>query len=535
MIYRPAEPRSLWGFWTIEYEGEFHIFYDEDINANYDLLSWQKKHYHVGHAVSKDLVHWETRPSLCVRGKPREWNEMASGWMKTGCIARHEDKFYMFVGAMQSDMVQVVGVWISDDLENWQQHPDNPVLKPAGPYYLEKPDEQRVSVSWRDPGIFYCQEDGYYHMCLSAMAKEQDDSHVLGSVLGHVRSKDLIHWEHLPPFKTQGLLDRFYQNEEAEVFEADGRYYLILDGGTTGGMRVNTPGRDDVRGSFYMMSSSLEGPYISPIDDLLIGNDMGARCATTGRVIPYKGENIFVHFSIARRPVLGTPKMVRLRPDGTLFLEYMPVLEKLETEVICESIENIPMAETRDPGQWSRSDGELSCDVKSGGSICKVAENVSDFHLVCTIKGVSADRAGVVVRICKDGDVGVLPRGVGIILDFDKQRIFISDANSYPTTGWYCKELDICRMPLSREKNYQLRCFVRDEHLEVYLDNRWVFTTVIPAPVKNESIEQGSHFNWSYRWGPEVVSAGPVELMVEHGKAVFSEFRLVLIEPFEET
>jgi len=530
MIYRPAEPRSLWGFWTIEWNGDFHIFYDEDINADYDVLSWQKTHDHVGHAVSKDLVHWEARPSLCVRGKAGEWNEMVVGNMKTGCIARYEDKFYMFVGA-QKDGVQVMGLWISDDLENWEQHSDNPILKPAGPYYLDAPITEGGSVSWRDPGITYCKEDACYHMCISSMLKKTDSSHVLGSVIGHVRSKDLINWEYLPPFETQGLQNRFYQNEEAEIFEANGKYYLIFDGGTTGGMRVNTPYRDDVRGSFYMMSENLDGPYISPKDDFLIGNDMGARCATTGRVISYKGENLFIHFSIGRRPVLGTLKYLRTRQDGTLYLEYMPALEKLETDVICGSVEDIPMAETRDTGKWNCSDGKLSCDVKSGGSVCRVTDDVSDFNLSCTIKGVTADRAGVVVRICKDGDVGVLPRGVGIILDFDKQRIFISDANSYPTTGWYCKEIDICRMPLSREKNYQLRCIARDEHLEVYLDNRWVFTTVIPAPGKSGRIEPGSHFNWSYRWGPEVVSTGPVELMVEHGEAIFSDFRLAAIEP----
>lgn len=135
MIYRPPEPQSLWGLWVIKWKDEFHIFYDEDINADYDLLSWQKNHDHVGHAVSRDLVHWETRPSFCVRGEPGDWNEMASGGMKTGCVIQHEDKFYMYVGAAIKG-VQVIGLWISDDLEDWKQHPDNPVLKP-GVFLLE--------------------------------------------------------------------------------------------------------------------------------------------------------------------------------------------------------------------------------------------------------------------------------------------------------------------------------------------------------------------------------------------------------------
>lgn len=525
MIYRPPEPRSLWGFWTIEWNGEFHVFYDEDVNADYDVLSWQKNHDHVGHAVSRDLVHWEARPSLCVRGKKGEWNEMPYGGMKTGCIARLEDKFYMFVGATINN-VQVIGLWISKDLENWEQHPDNPVLIPAEPYYLASPAPERPGVSWRDPGIIYSKEDGHYHMCISAMAKERDSSHTLGSVIGHVRSKDLIHWEYLPPFNTPGLLDRFYQNEEAELFEMDGRYYLIFDGGTTGGMRVNTPHRDDVRGSFYMMSSSLDGKFVLPEDDFLLGNDTGSRCVTTGRVFPYHGTNIFFHFSIAKRPVLGTPKIVRTRPDGTLYLEYMPAIETLETEVICKSIRDIPEIESPDSGQWQTSDEGLSCDVSHGGSVRRIADNIADCHLTCTLKGISATRAGVVVRICDDADAGVFPRGVGIILDFDKQKMFIADANGYPKTGWYCKELESCRMPLQRNKDYQIRCLNREEHLEVYLDNRWVFTTILP-----ESGKLAESYRRHYRWGSSVPRSGAVELMAENGQAIFSDFRLASIEP----
>ena len=50
---------------------------------------------------------------------------------------------------------------------------------------------------------------------------------------------------------------------------------------------------------------------------------------------------------------------------------------------------------------------------------------------------------------------------------------------------------------------------VRDEHFEVYIDNRWIFTTVIP----------------------ETAKIGDVEFMIERGKAVFSNFRLAAIEP----
>ncbi len=509
MMYRPPEPRSLWGFWTIEWQGTVHIFYDEDINADYDLLSWQKTHDHIGHAISEDLVHWEHRPSICAKGAPGEWNDMAQGGgVKTGCIAHHEGKFYLFAGASK-DAVQVVGLWLSDDMENWEQHPDNPVLKPAGPHYLDAPTDGRPSVGWRDPGIAYCREDGCYHAFLSAQLAEKGDQNCLGSVVGHVRSRDLVHWEHLPPVATPGLADRFYQIEEPEMCQIGGRCYLLLDGGTTGGMRTSTPARDDVRGSFYMIGESFDGPFVRPEDDLLVGNDLGARCATAGRITEWQGEPVFLHFSIARRPALSPPKKVRVRADGTLYLEYMPVMEKLETGLICGSTEDLPDSSSPDVGRWHRSDGVLSGEVTPGGSVYRIADEITDLHFACSINAPSAGRAGVVLRIDKTGDAGVWPRGVGVVLDFDEQRIFISDAKSYPTTGWYCKPHDICRMPLARDRSYHLRCFARDEHLEVYLDNRWAFTTVIP----------------------EAAKAGAVELMIECGEAAFSDVRLASIEP----
>ena len=58
-------------------------------------------------------------------------------------------------------------------------------------------------------------------------------------------------------------------------------------------------------------------------------------------------------------------------------------------------------------------------------------------------------------------------------------------------------------------QNDHLRCFARDEHFEVYLDGRWVFTSVFSDAAK----------------------AREVELVVERGTARFSDLRLAAIEP----
>jgi beta-fructofuranosidase len=501
----------MWGVWTFAWQGSCHVFYLEDVNADHDLLSWQKKYDHVGHAVSDDLIHWETRPSLCVHGGRGQWNDLGPGrgGAKSGQVIHHEGVFYLYVGATQSDGLQVVGVWTSPDLDHWEEHPANPVMRPAGPHYLDASTKGRPSVCWRDPHIFPCEEDGFYHAVLCSRLPQYDPDQQSGTAIGHLRSKDLIHWEHLPPLATPG--DRFWQIEEPEVLQMDGRYYVMFEGGTTGGMRTSTPTRDDARGTFYMIGGAdLDAPFTRPADDLLIGNGLGSRCASTGRALPWQGAQLFLHFCIARRPMLGTPKQIRARTDGTLYLEYMPVLEKLETEILLDSVGDMPTLASRDAGHWHRADAELWGHVNTMGTACSLGEEVADLHLYCTISGPSAARAGVVLRIDRHGDSGVNPRGIGIILDFAQQRVFLSDARSYPATGWYCKPLDdICRVSLRRDGSHELRCFARGEHFEVYLDNRWIFTAALP----------------------EAPATGTVELMVERGKAAFSDLHLAAIEP----
>jgi len=123
-------------------------------------------------------------------------------------------------------------------------------------------------------------------------------------------------------------------------------------------------------------------------------------------------------------------------------------------------------------------------------------------HLQCSISMSSGSCAGILLREFRG-------EGIAILLDFDNQCIQIGLAGNYnPLWGWSCMVQDTCRRPLERGKSYHLRCFARDEHFEVYLDNRWVFTTVIA----------------------ESPRMGDVQLCVERGEAKFAGLRLARIE-----
>jgi hypothetical protein len=68
---------------------------------------------------------------------------------------------------------------------------------------------------------------------------------------------------------------------------------------------------------------------------------------------------------------------------------------------------------------------------------------------------------------------------------------------------------DRFRMPLRRDRAYRLRVFVRDQHVEAYLDERWVFTYVLGGDPQ----------------------AGGVGVLVHRGEARFSDLRAAAIEP----
>ena len=504
MIYRPQQPWLMWDSWLFEWQGTFHLYHMEKHGDRWD---------HVGHAVSQDLVHWQARPSILTIGKAGEWNEERT---LTGMVVRHQGRFYMFAGSRHHS-VELVGVYVSDDLDNWEPYPGNPVMRPAGPHYLTVPaPPRRWNVDWRDPCITYRKETGCYHAVLCARLPTWSHKHT-GAALAHIRSRDLLRWEHLPPIDAP--VGRFYDTEVPDIFELAGRTYLLFSTNTRSGIRLNTPSRDDAVGTFYLVGESFKGPFVLPDDYLLIGVGHGKMASYVGRTIPYQGGRLLYHHISASRATWGSPKMVGVEDDGSLYLQYLPLLAKLETGVLCRSPEEAPCFEVQDLGEWQRGEGVIEGQAAVVGSACKIARDVADLHLTCQISASRGARAGVVLRSA-EGD------GVLIALNFERKRLEIGYTRytrDGPFAGWGIDPYgpfvsrgidlyrDVCRCDLQYGRDYHLRCFARDEHFEVYLDGRWVFTSVFP----------------------DAAQAGDVELVVERGAARFSELRLVTIEPLD--
>ena len=503
MLYRPPKPIEMWDSWIFPWQGRYHLFHLETQDTQWD---------HVGRAVSDDLIRWERLDAIPTRGAQGSWDH---GPTLTGCTVHHGGRFYLFVGSYDPTFKnpgEMIGVYISDDLKQWRPHPDNPILCARGPYYTADPAKAPyVPVDWAGPHIAWREEDKRFHGILSARRPgwNQGDH---GMLLGHIASDDLINWEYLPPFAEVG--NRFFNAEVPDFFPLNGRHYILFNTGTYGGIRLNSATRRNALGLVYMVASEFEGPYEMPEDPILLaaGNHMPAPYVT--RTVDFQDQKVFYHQSGGGKyPALWPPKKVCCEDDGTLWPGYFSGLESLHADNIISAPSDMGEMECRDPGLWQRRDGVIVAESMVAGSTLRIAEEMDHYHLQFKVNLRSARCAGAILRV--EG----VERGAHVLLDAEQGQIQIGTASDghghsgpfkQATVGWTLKMIDNVRCPVSRDKDHHVRCFVRHEHLEVYLDDRWMFSTVFgddPMP------EQGA-----------------IELIIEAGQAVFSDIRLDRIE-----
>lgn len=107
--------------------GEYHLFYQ------HNPYGWDWGNMHWGHAVSKDLVHWEELPEALYPPRFGDWcfsgsavvdRDNTSGWKK--------GKEDVIVAAFTSTGRGECVVYSNDRGRTWQEYEGNPVVKHAG-------------------------------------------------------------------------------------------------------------------------------------------------------------------------------------------------------------------------------------------------------------------------------------------------------------------------------------------------------------------------------------------------------------------
>lgn len=215
---RPAfhlSPRVGWmndpnGFsW---YQGAYHLFYQYN---PYQTL-WGPMHW--GHAVSRDLIHWENRPCAlapdcfldreggCFSGGAAELPDGRQLLMYTGCRReKHPD-------GTECD-VQTQNLAVGDGTDYWK-YEGNPVISE-----LDLP-EGASRVDFRDPKIWR-EKDGSWRCVVANRAEDQTGQLLLFT------SRDAFHWT----FKSKIVVNhgRYGKMWECpDYFQIDGTGVILI-------------------------------------------------------------------------------------------------------------------------------------------------------------------------------------------------------------------------------------------------------------------------------------------------------------------
>ena len=330
MLYRPPDPTlRLWDTWIYREDDTVHLFHLQAREGDVGCTS-------IGHATTRDWVHWDTLPPVLAQGHGTAWD---AGPLMTGMIVRHEDRYYQFYGAM-IDRIQRIGLAVSEDLVHWAKLGDSPILEAGGPWYETDPAQAiNYETAWRDPYVFYHAPDNCYYAYLCARAAGSGDTG--GACIAVARSDNLLDWTLLPPAYVS---ESHVCLEVPEYFRLGDRHYITYTSSYHFGTPYPVTDPYQAAGSFYVVSDDLLSGYHAPSGDNRLNTSMPFGVKNyVGRSLPDPDTStrrlFYYQHVLPSRPEdppqgsLSAIKYLEADENGDLELSYASILEPFMEEV----------------------------------------------------------------------------------------------------------------------------------------------------------------------------------------------------------
>lgn len=224
--------------------GTYYLFYLKDyrdVKTHGEGTPWCL-------VTTKDFVTFEEHGEILPRGGIDDQDL----YVYTGSVIHAEGQYHIFytghnpyfraAGKPEEAIMHAV----SNDLLHWIKKPEDTFFAPTESY---EPHD------WRDPFVFFDEESQEYHMLLAARCKEGIPRR--RGVTALCASKDLKEWHSMQPMWTPA---RFVTHECPDLFQMGEWYYLLYSEFS------------EEKVTRYCMSRSLDGPWISPVDDRFDGS-----------------------------------------------------------------------------------------------------------------------------------------------------------------------------------------------------------------------------------------------------------------------
>jgi sucrose-6-phosphate hydrolase SacC (GH32 family) len=377
------------------YKGEYHLFFQ------HNPYGWSWGNMHWGHAVSRDLVHWQELPEALY---PDEHGTMFSGsavvdWNNTAGFQTGQEKVLVCIFTAAGKPFTQGIAYSNDRGHTWTKYDDNPVLP-------------HIAAENRDPKvIWYAPEEKW----VMALYLDKSDYALFSS-------KDLKKWEKMSDVAIPGT------SECPEFFE------IAVDGN-----------KQNTRWVFYggngrYLVGKFDGRTFTPEfgpHPLSRGNCFYAS-QTFNNISPADGRRILIPWGTMTTPgmpfnqMMGVPVELTLRTtEEGLRLLANPVKELASLRAKSHAIQ----PQTLNPGENPLADvkGEL-LDLTSELALGDAAE------LGFKLRGVTVSYDAMKQELsCKDNKAGLKPvEGkirLRLLVDRTSIDVFGDDGRLYMPMG----------------------------------------------------------------------------------------------------
>ena len=365
----PIPPSQWMGgkdpYYSAGYTGDIMPFFDNGKFHIYFLHDAQNKPagkgFHDIHEFeTTDLVNFNYQGQMIPYGTTAE-ADFAVG---TGSVVKVGNVYYFYYTGhnettpfIQNNPRESVLCATSTDLKNWTKVTNFKITAPLG-YY---------DYDFRDPHVFFNEKDNTYTMIVSTQTNPGRKAVLLAFTSSNPSSGN---WDLKGPIYTTTPQENYLMMECADIFKMGNYWYLLF-----------SENWGNSKGTHYRMASDIDGPWITPEEDMIDGeyfyaaktaSDGNKRYAFgwTARKIPETDAgnkewagNMVIH-------------QINQNTDGTLTFKTPQTVGAIFTKQITLESENKIGTVTENNANF-KLDGNASIDFKTIGKKAKINASIS--------------------------------------------------------------------------------------------------------------------------------------------------------------